>query len=60
VAFSQPLTADRFEKDGDAEDREVTIRVMNTLPVITFDRDAGTRRVVPMRWGISTICQCKS
>lgn len=50
VAFSQPLTSDRYKKGGE-EDREVTIRVMGTLPVITFDRGAGKRRVVPMRWG---------
>lgn len=46
VAFSQPLTADRAEQD-----REVTIRVMANLPVIVFDREAGMRCVVPMRWG---------
>ena len=49
VAFSQPLTADMDHK-GEA-DREVTFRVMGNLPVIVFDREAGTRRVVPMRWG---------
>lgn len=52
VAFSQPLTADRFEKKaGRDEDREVTLRVMSTLPVIIWDREARHRRVVPMRWG---------
>jgi putative SOS response-associated peptidase YedK len=49
VAFSQPLTADRDYKAE--QDREVTIRVMANLPVIVFDREAGKRRVVPMRWG---------
>jgi putative SOS response-associated peptidase YedK len=52
VAFSQPLTADRFEKkESNQEDREVTLRVMNTLPVIAWDQQTGQRRVVPMRWG---------
>jgi len=45
VEFSQALTA-----AGD-NDREVTLRVMSNLPVIVFDREAGKRRVVPMRWG---------
>src|SRR5690348_11187423 len=46
VAFSQPL-----DLAGKQDDREVTFRVMGNLPVIVFDRDAGARRVVPMRWG---------
>jgi putative SOS response-associated peptidase YedK len=51
-AFSQPLTSDRFEKSrGDADDREVTLRVMGNLAVILFDHVEGQRRVVPMRWG---------
>lgn len=33
------------------EDREVTYRVMGNLPVIVLDREAGQRRVLPMRWG---------
>lgn len=33
------------------EDRQVTYRVMGTLPVIIFDKELGKRRVVPMRWG---------
>jgi len=33
------------------EDRLVTYRVMGNLPVIVWDRDAGQRRVLPMRWG---------
>lgn len=49
VAFSQPLTADRDYKGE--QDRAVTFRVMSNLPVIVWDRDAGQRRVVPMRWG---------
>lgn len=40
----QPMT-------GGEEDRQVTYRVMGTLPVIIFDREQGRRRVVPMRWG---------
>ena len=40
--------------DGDSqEDREVSYRVMVTLPAITFDRDEGKRRVIPMRWGLA-------
>lgn len=49
VAFSQPLTRADV-KPGD-NDREITFRVMSALPVIIFDKDAGQRRVVPMRWG---------
>jgi putative SOS response-associated peptidase YedK len=33
------------------DDRYVTYRVMNALPVIVWDRKSGQRRVVPMRWG---------
>lgn len=44
VAFSQPLTLDA--------DRLVTLRVMGDLQVILWDHVAGTRRVVPMRWGL--------
>jgi putative SOS response-associated peptidase YedK len=45
VAFSQPLSG-RGE-----DDREVTYRVVDNLPVIVLDIVAGKRRVVPMRWG---------
>ena len=34
-----------------ANDREVTYRVMNLLPVIVWDKELGLRRVAPMRWG---------
>ena len=50
VAFSQPLTAERFANKSDA-DREVSYRVMSNLPVILFDKTGGRRRVLPMRWG---------
>ena len=50
VAFSQPLTAERFANKSDA-DREVGYRVMSSLPVIVFDKGDGRRRVLPMRWG---------
>jgi putative SOS response-associated peptidase YedK len=44
VAFSQPL--------GTIEnDREVTYRVVDKLPVIVLDIVESKRRVVPMRWG---------
>src|SRR5690348_4369177 len=49
VNFSQPLTRDRF--GGEADDREVTLRVMGNLSVIIYDRVEGRRRIVPMRWG---------
>ncbi|HWY60514.1 MAG TPA: SOS response-associated peptidase family protein [Rhizomicrobium sp.] len=48
VAFSQPLTVDRY--DG-ANDQSRTYRVMTVLPVIIWDKDLQRRRVVPMRWG---------
>jgi putative SOS response-associated peptidase YedK len=35
----------------DDDDRQITLRVMNALPVIVWDRKSGQRRVVPMRWG---------
>lgn len=44
VAFSQPLS-------GKDDDREVTYRVVNELPVIVLDIVENKRRVVPMRWG---------
>ena len=50
VAFSQPLTAERFANKAGA-DREVSYRVMSNLPVILFDKKDSRRRVLPMRWG---------
>jgi putative SOS response-associated peptidase YedK len=50
VAFSQPLTSERFEKKS-AEDREVAYRVMSNVPIIVFDKADGRRRALPMRWG---------
>jgi len=49
VAFSQPLTADRDYKGE--QDRALTFRVMSNVPLIVFDREAGKRRVIPVRWG---------
>ena len=49
VAFSQSLARDGA--DEGANDTSVTFRVMSDLPVIIWDKDAGKRRVVPMRWG---------
>jgi putative SOS response-associated peptidase YedK len=49
VAFSQPLTHEQVKLSDN--DREITFRVMANLPVIIWDREAGKRRVVPMRWG---------
>ncbi len=43
VDFSQPLAS--------GSDKLLTLRVMGGLPVILWDHVAGTRRVVPMRWG---------
>jgi len=37
--------------DDDANDRSVTYRVMNPVPVVVLDIVAGERRAVPMRWG---------
>jgi len=44
VEFSQPLTES-------PDDQIVTYRPMSMLPVIFFDKEAGTRRIVAMRWG---------
>lgn len=49
AAWEQALALAGENKSG--EDREVTYRVMSSLPIIVFDHGAGTRRVVPMRWG---------
>ena len=46
VAFSQPLTTDRYR-----EDKLVTYRVMAVIPLITFDRASGRRRILRARWG---------
>jgi putative SOS response-associated peptidase YedK len=55
VAFSEAFL-ERKGDGGDAEgdgsnDEIVTHRVGGPLPVIIWDREAGQRRVVPMRWG---------
>jgi putative SOS response-associated peptidase YedK len=48
VDFSQAFSATA----GDGEnDRAVTFKVMSELAVITWDQQAGKRRVIPMRWG---------
>lgn len=41
--WSTPLDED--------DDRTLTYRVMNPLPVVVLDIVTGARRVVPMRWG---------
>ena len=46
VEFSQVL-----ETNNSGNDRIETLRVMSDISVITFDHEAGKRRVVPMRWG---------
>ena len=53
VAFSQPLTAGSEEggAEGGGGEDVVTYRVNGMLPVIVWDRAAGQRRVVNMRWG---------
>jgi putative SOS response-associated peptidase YedK len=38
-------------ENNSGEDRQVAYRVMSNVPIILFDKRAGTRRVVPMRWG---------
>lgn len=49
VSFAQPLTRDDVKESDN--DREITFRVMSNLPVIVWDKGAGKRRVVSMRWG---------
>jgi putative SOS response-associated peptidase YedK len=51
VAFTQPLTMERYADAPPEEEREVSYRVMSNLPVILWDRVGEFRRVVPMRWG---------
>jgi len=46
VEFSQPLTG-----KPQGGDEEITYGVARALPVIVWDREAGERRIVPMRWG---------
>jgi putative SOS response-associated peptidase YedK len=48
VAFSQPLTADRYSGEND---KAVALKVMGAVNVIVWDEDAKTRKAVPMRWG---------
>jgi putative SOS response-associated peptidase YedK len=54
VAFSEPLTkndgGDAPEANG-SNDEIVTYRVGGLLPVIVWDAETRTRRVVEMRWG---------
>ena len=49
VAFSQPLISNHSATVDD--DREISFRVMNNLPVIIWNCQTGKRQVVPMRWG---------
>src|SRR5258708_4095460 len=51
VAFSKALTDSATPRPDGQEDQEVTYRVMGTLPVIVWDREAYVRRNVKMRWG---------
>lgn len=55
VDFSQPLTNDRGgDSSGEGDnsgDEIVTYRVNGMVPVIIWDAEARTRRVVRMRWG---------
>lgn len=48
VDFAEAFSSS--EGSGD-NDRPVGFRVMSNIPVIVYDREAGKRRVVPMRWG---------
>ena len=50
VAFSQPLTADRDYSTG-SNDREVTFRVMDVLPLLVWDQEMKQRRILGARWG---------
>ena len=49
VEFSQPLAVPAGSEGPN--DAIIIHRPMVTLPVIVFDREAKSRRVVPMRWG---------
>ena len=49
VDFAEAFSA--TAGDGGDNDRQVGFRVMSDLAVIVFDREAGKRRVIPMRWG---------
>jgi putative SOS response-associated peptidase YedK len=49
VAFSQPLTRDEVKESDN--DRILTFRVIDNLPVVTWDPEAQQRRVASMRWG---------
>src|SRR6202167_5647748 len=52
VAYSRAFTSSPSDYvDGANRDEEVTYGVAKMLPVIVWDRDAGKRRVIPMRWG---------
>jgi putative SOS response-associated peptidase YedK len=52
VAFSKAMSADGpAQPDEAAKDEEVTYRVMQMLPVIVWDTEAGVRRNIKMRWG---------
>ena len=46
--------SEAFTSVKGSDDREVTFRVMNHVPVIVLDRETGLRRVVPIRWGFPT------
>lgn len=49
VDFAEAFSA--TTGNGGDNDRQVGFRVMGDLAVIVFDREAGKRRVIPMRWG---------
>src|ERR1700712_909581 len=49
VDFAEAFSA--TPGDGGDNARQVGFRVMSDLAVIVFDREAGKRRVIPMRWG---------
>ncbi|HKU54044.1 MAG TPA: SOS response-associated peptidase family protein [Rhizomicrobium sp.] len=48
VAFSQPLTMDRYQG---ANDEPLTLKVMGAVQVIVWDEAQQRRTVIPMRWG---------
>jgi putative SOS response-associated peptidase YedK len=49
VDFAEAFSA--TAGDGGDNDCQVGFRVMSDIAVIVFDREAGKRRVIPMRWG---------
>jgi putative SOS response-associated peptidase YedK len=50
AAFFSALEAGEIVASS-PDDREVTFRVMNPLPLVVWDQERGERRVIAARWG---------